>query len=188
MADKEKLRIAVDTLEEELAEQLRAAGETKKIINALYVRMGENAPYTDVDAPTAGAKGAVKPDQFANAANPAEATKQYLRWRGQDAGATPIAEVFEAIKKGGFRFTGKDAEAGMRVSIGKDRQLVRFPETDTVGLTEWYPRRRAPTVDKNGKAEKGENNTEAADDADAEEETGAPEPAPPAMAKSLFDK
>ena len=64
MADNPKLKDAIEVLLEQLREQEREALETKKTINMLSRRMGEEMPFADIDDSQTSIGGAIRPDEY----------------------------------------------------------------------------------------------------------------------------
>jgi hypothetical protein len=163
MPTKESLLATIEEFKQELVVQEAAVLETKQIINTLSRRAGQAEPFTDLEGrsgvtPPVSNKMEIKLDEFASAASPSDAVITYLKKKGE---AAPLDEVHAALKRGGY--TGSKNIADLRVAVGKRDDIRRFPETDAVGLEEWYGgagRRRSKSIpdmirgatDKNGKS------------------------------------
>ena len=140
MAENVALRDAAESLEQELTQHRAAIAETMKLINALHRRMGQPEPYKveEGDA-SGGGTPSIGPDEFFDYGRPSDATEALLKKLKR---ATPIDQVVDLLKRGGFKFATKEHAGALRTAIGKDARLVKFEETDTVGLLDWYPKRK----------------------------------------------
>lgn len=180
MADTTKIQEAIETLVEEIDTQLASIVDSKKLVNQLCRRINVPERYTDIQDAGARERGQVyvKADQFANESAPSVAVREYLKLRGQAAGAAKIAEIFQALKAGGFNFRSKEDSqnlGGLRVAIGKDRSLLRIGTSDSVGLLEWYPKRKERIVKARGNGDESvqEENLDGTDDAEMEDDSSS---------------
>ncbi len=146
----ERLTAAVEALQEELVSKMQEVSETKKMINSLMKKMGEEPLYTDVDVPDAA--GTTRPDMYYG--KPLQtAARMFLERRKT---ACVAEEIMKGLQAGGFDFSSLDWKENDRlrlfaVTLGKNSQVFHRLPNGTVGLLEWYP-----TVVKKEKSEKEE--------------------------------
>jgi hypothetical protein len=119
--------------------------QMKCAANAFARRLGIPEPYPDIADGTVPATRAipskrVRPDQFATCPAPSTATREFLQWRGREAGSATLDEILSALRDGGFDF-GTRAEATIRANLktalAKDTQVQKLAN-GTYGLAEWY--------------------------------------------------
>src|SRR5436190_23448728 len=93
----EKLSAAIEELQAQLELQLQEVADTKRVINALRKRLGQEPLYEDL----ASDQGpSIRRDQFYGKPF-ATAAQEYLERRKQ---ACSAQEVMEGLKQGGFDF------------------------------------------------------------------------------------
>ena len=140
---KAELSPAVEALRNQLREQLAEVDETKKTINALLKRMGEEPEFADVDAnqqqPVRPASGA-RPDQYYGKPF-ATAAQEYLERRKQ---ACSAEEILRGLEQGGFDFHSlgwkeHDRLRSLAISLAKNNQKFHKLPNNTFGLIVWYP-------------------------------------------------
>src|SRR5260370_41539179 len=96
----EKLRSAVEELLRQLEEQQQEVAETKKVINSLCKRLGDEPMFADV-ASEQDNSGPIRADQYYGKAL-ATAAQEYLTRRGQ---ACSAEEIIQGLEEGGFDFS-----------------------------------------------------------------------------------
>ncbi len=160
----DKLKGAIDVLEERLQGLLTQASGLKRTINDLYYANGEPPPYADIGTP--GQSKTIRPDQFFG--RPLfTAVKEYLKLKGR---AAPAREIFDALKQGGYEFTGAEKlqYRGFTISLSKyGGRLIYVKPSDSWGLPEFYP----GYVAKKKAAAAGNSNEESEDSDEQTEET-----------------
>jgi hypothetical protein len=132
----EKLSGAVEELEQHLKEQLEEAANTKKLINSLLKRMGQEPRYTDVAVEH---RGAMRADEYYGKPL-ASAIQLYLDRRRQ---AVPAEEILKGLEQGGFDFnsqgwTEKARFRNLVISMAKNSQTFHRLPNGTFGLRAWY--------------------------------------------------
>jgi hypothetical protein len=137
---------ALELMQEKVEEAEAQVARLKGAANLFAQTLGLEPPYVVESAAEQGRGGrrAVKPDQFASATAPSSAARAYFEWRGKEAGAATLEEVYEALAAGGFRFESRDkdsAKSGLRIALGKDIQIERLPN-NYYGLSAWYGGKR----------------------------------------------
>lgn len=148
---KAELSPAVDALRDQLREQLAEVAETKKMINSLLKRMGEEPEFTDVESGQLILRGALRPDQYYGKPF-ATAAQEYLERRKQ---ACSSEEIMKGLEQGGFDFKAagwKDNEFWARnvaISLAKNNQKFHKLPNGTFGMLSWYP---GVAAEKNGEA------------------------------------
>jgi hypothetical protein len=132
----ERLSAAIEELEQHLSDLLADAADTKKMINSLRKRMGQEPLYTDISVE---ATGSIRPDQFygkplANAAG------EFLERRKR---ACEAEEILSGLTEGGFDFDAigykeKDRLRLLSSSLAKNTAKFHRLPNGTFGLLEWY--------------------------------------------------
>jgi hypothetical protein len=147
---KAELSPAVDALRAQLREQLAEADETKKMINSLLRRMGEEPEFSDSDLnqqQTIRSASGVRADQYYGKPF-ATAAQEYLERRRQ---ACSAEEILRGLEQGGFDFRPlgwKDTDRlrSLAISLAKNNQKFHKLPNNTFGLVIWYPN----LADRNG--------------------------------------
>lgn len=140
MADNTKLKDAIEVLLEQLNEQEREVRETKKTINMLSRRMGEEMQFPDVDDIQASIGGAIRPDEYYGK-QILTAVQMYLE-RGNRR-ARSGEEILAALVQGGFDFAAQgwkdnDRLRSLAIALGKNPQMFHRLPNSTFGLRVWY--------------------------------------------------
>jgi hypothetical protein len=147
---KAELSPAVDALRAQLREQLAEADETKKMINSLLRRMGEEPEFGDSELdqrettrPSIGGRA----DQYYGKPF-ATAAQEYLERRKQ---ACSAEEILRGLEQGGFDFRQlnwkeNDRKRSLAISLAKNNQKFHKLPNNTFGLVAWYP----SLADRNG--------------------------------------
>lgn len=178
----ERYKGAFEASMEDVQKAETALVQAKKDANVMAAKYGVDAPFKDVDGPTASFGLVLKADQFTNYASPSEAARGFLSLRGQEKGAATLDAIYDALQRGGFTFSSikNDPKGGLRIALGKDSQVHRLPN-GTYGLLEWYPavkrekeKRRAAKTTGNGGAEDDEDVELTPATPDASEKEGTP--------------
>ena len=137
----EKIRGAIEVLEEELRDQQAAVNTSKQVINALCIKAGLDAMYIVEDSDSSSSLAEIKGDTFYGRPL-ATVVKEYLTMRRMaGSGPATIPEIHENLFKGGYVFTAvsdKSARDGLRISLGKNQLFHKLPN-GSYGLSEWYP-------------------------------------------------
>jgi hypothetical protein len=151
----ERLRAAVEVLMEDLQEHLRKVSETKRMINSLSVRLGDEPPFPE-DEEKSVSLGAGRPDAYYGKPF-ATAVQVFLQARRH---ACSAEEIMEALERGGFDFkaTGWKTSDRLRMvalSLAKNNKVFHKLPNNTFGLLEWYPeiQKRQANAFKAGAAE-----------------------------------
>ncbi len=82
----------------------------------------------------------IRPDEFYQMSN-TEAAEKYLNKIGH---AVPLEEIFEALKKGGIKFSANGRNV-LNVQLTRaTKKFAKMSHGDTVnfGLLDWYPKRK----------------------------------------------
>lgn len=135
-----ELEKAVDSLYSEMENLNKRISEIKKNINSLSALMGKDQPFNDSELSSINNSTNIRADQFFGKGL-ATAVKEYLKKRGQ---AVPAKEIYEALKSGGFEFTGSKAEniqiRNLTISLSKNaNDFVYIKSNNSYGLWEFYP-------------------------------------------------
>jgi hypothetical protein len=132
-----KLTAALEVLMEQLEAQVREVAETKRTINGLCRRMGEEAKFPDDEERIGGA--AIKNDAYYGKPL-ATAVSLYLERVKQ---ATSAEDILRALEQGGFDFRALDWGENDRVrilaiSLAKNNVTFHKLPNNTFGLRNWY--------------------------------------------------
>jgi hypothetical protein len=133
----ERLSGAVDELELQLQEQLLEVANTKKLINSLLKRMGEQPRYTDV---AVEGIGSMRADEYYG--KPVTtAAQMYLERRHT---ALTVEDITRGLTQGGFDFKGMEWSENayvrnVAISLSKNPLMFHKLPNGTWGLTSWYP-------------------------------------------------
>lgn len=163
----ERLSAAIEELEVQLAEQLQEVANTKKIINSLLKRMGQEARYTDVSVEH---KGAMRADEYYGKPL-ATAVQMYLERRHQ---AVTGEDILHGLEQGGFNFKPLNWSDNARlrnlvISLVKNTKTFHRLPNGTFGLTGWYDPATVASGKRSGKeqAENAEDTNEPEKSAEA---------------------
>jgi hypothetical protein len=141
-----KLSAAIDALIEQLAEQEHEVIETKKMINALCKRIGEEPRFVDSALETTPFNGGpLRRDQFYGKPL-ATAAQEYLERRKQ---ACSAEEIMHGLEDGGFNFVAlgwkeDDRLRSFAISLAKNNKAFHKLPNGTIGLPAWYPDVKTP--------------------------------------------
>lgn len=161
----EPIKIAIESLYEEMEVLSKRMTELKKSINNLKAIIGEDQPFKDLEMGSLTGGANIRPDQYFGKGL-ATAVKEYLKARNRAATAQ---EIFDALKNGGFEFTGTKGEKiqmrNLAISLSKNsNDFVYIKSNNSYGLWEFYPEKKRErekkktinndTVDGSGETEK----------------------------------
>lgn len=116
--------------------------DTKRMVNRLLIRKGQQPLYPDAVDGEVGTVFAIRSDQFYGESL-SGAMRQYLKMRRvANLGPATVHEMYEALVRGGFAF-GTDNEDNrkriLRLSLVKSSSLFhRLPDGTHYGLPDWY--------------------------------------------------
>jgi hypothetical protein len=132
----DRLSAAIEELEAQLQEQQQEVANTKKLINSLLKRMGQEPRYTDVSVEKGGA---IRDDEFYGKPL-ATAVQMYLERRHQ---AIPAEDILSGLEKGGFNFKALEWSDNARfrnlvISLAKNSATFHRLPNGSFGLTAWY--------------------------------------------------
>ena len=157
---------------EALAHKVRAkeeeANKLKKLVNELCAETGVQIRYPDISE-TGTTLAAIRPDQFYGQTLTAAIRNYFERRKASGLGAASVAEIFKAIRDGGYKFE-TNSEDNAKISVGnalrKTSSIFHRLPNGHYGLLAWYPSAKAkpesaPTKGKS-KREKADNNRSAA--------------------------
>jgi len=152
------LTSAVEALTKELEQQMQQVTETKKMINLLKRRMGEEPPFPD-SAETA-VYAPDRPDLYYGKPF-ATAAQMFLERRGR---ACSGDDVLKGLESGGFDFDAlgwkeKDRLRSLAMSLAKNTKVFHRLPNGYFGLLAWYP----AVSEKKSKTEDAELGEAAAD-------------------------
>lgn len=141
MDESQKLSIsaAIDVLLDQLHRQQEEVTETKRTVNGLRRRIGEQPMFADAEEPES-APAPMRPDlYYGRPLSPA--AQMYLERRGQ---ACPPEEIMKGMAAGGFDFKSMGWRSGdelrsFALTLGKNSKVFHRLPNGTVGLLAWYP-------------------------------------------------
>jgi len=161
----DKLISAVEVLLTQLQEQIQEVSETKKTINALRRRMGQEPLFADVAAEQIGS-ASIRSDQFYGK-SVLIAAREFLEMRRR---ACSAEDIIEGLKQGGFDFKALTWKEGDRLrsfsmTLAKNSKMFHRLPNGTFGLPAWYPEvmnKRAEEKERpeSDKDEKGGNDSQ----------------------------
>lgn len=145
----EKLTAAIEALQEELQLQMSAVADTKRMINGLLRRNGQDPIYED--ATETAISSSIRADQFYGKPL-ATAAREYLEIR-RNKGAVESVEILQGLQSGGFDFTTtgwkeKDYHRMLAISLAKNTSMFHKLPNGTFGLLSWYPNASARKTEK----------------------------------------
>jgi hypothetical protein len=138
---KAELSPAVEALRNQLHEQLTEVTDTKKMINSLLRRMGEDPEFPEAEVGQMQMRlNGARPDQYYGKPF-ATAAQEYLERRKQ---ACSAEEILKALEHGGFDFRAlgwkdKFRMRNIAISLAKYNQKFHKLPNNTFGLLAWYP-------------------------------------------------
>jgi hypothetical protein len=135
----DKLSAAIEVLVDQLEQQLLEVSETKKMINALLQRMGQEPMFADTAEQAAG--GPVRADQYYGKPL-ATAAQEYLERRKQACSAD---EILKGLEQGGFDFDAlgwkENRMRSLAMSLAKNTRAFHRLPNGSFGLLSWYDER-----------------------------------------------
>jgi hypothetical protein len=145
----DKLSAAVEALQEELQKQLAEVADTKRMINGLLRRTGQEPLYAEEIEGVQST--AIRADQFYGKPL-ATAAREYLELKKQHEARTP-EDILDALKRGGFDFTisgwkEKDYLRMLSISLAKNTSTFHRLPNGTFGLLVWYDQAMIRKADK----------------------------------------
>jgi hypothetical protein len=159
MADTSKLKDAIVVLVEQLGEQEREVRETKKTINMLSRRMGEDPPFPDTEEAQAFSGAAIRSDEYYG--KQVLTTVQMFLERGKRA--RTLEEILMGLEQGGFDFVAQgwkdnDRLRSLSIALAKNPQVIHKLPNGTFGLRSWYDETmlRKARAARNGEDDGGE--------------------------------
>jgi len=172
---KEKLSAAIEVLEAQLQEQLERVAETKKMINALLQRIGEEPRFGDVAAEQIVA-GTTRRDAYYGKPL-ATAVQEYLKRRNQ---ACTAEEILRGLQDGGFDFRplgwrDDDRLRSLAISLAKNSVTFHRLPNGTFGLLSWYPEVEKTEPPANKKRQRRQSQRKGKQTKKAAEEVTRPE-------------
>lgn len=153
---KDELNSAIEVLLTQLQEQLQEIAETKKMINSLKRRIGEEPMFPDVAVEQVGSVG-IRADQYYGKPL-ATAAQEFLTAKRQ---ACPAEEILRGLQQGGFDFRAmnwkeNDRLRSLAISLAKNTAVFHKLPNNTFGLLAWYPEvanKRVKQRQEDGRAE-----------------------------------
>lgn len=163
-----KYKVAIEGLYEELDALGEQAKQIKGAINTLTTRSGGIPPFADTDQAQSARSGSILPDQFFGMGF-VTAVRAYLKHKNR---AAPAKEIFEALKSGGYEFSGDEKVhwRGFTINMSKNKsKFVYVKPSDSWGLMEFYPGYKAKKEKKD--EEPDEATEEQSEETNNEEES-----------------
>jgi len=128
--------------EEELRKHESEVSRIKRTINDLCRMAGSPLRYADSEIDSDGRSGGIiRSDEYYGQPL-ATAVRMILeRRRAAGQGATTVAQLYDDLIAGGYKFDTKDAtnaKRGLRISLTKNPIFHRVPN-GSYGMKDWYP-------------------------------------------------
>ena len=148
----EHIRKTLEDFKQQLSVRMAEAARVLAVVNALEDQLGlpkttlggggitwsqslsEDLRVTDAGAGAAASPQNIRPDEYLGDA-PLDAAKKYLR---RIRRAAPLAEIAEAISKGGAAVKGADWKADLDNSLLRSTREVVKVNDETYGLVAFY--------------------------------------------------
>jgi hypothetical protein len=141
MIDSEKLRDAVDVLLEQVKQQEQELAETKKTVNSLCRRLGQEPKFVDIREPNGNGifSASIRADEYYG--KTVLATVQLFLERKKRASTGE--EILRGLEQGGFDFQAqgwKDSDRlrSLAIALGKNPKLIHRLPNGSYGLRSWY--------------------------------------------------
>lgn len=156
---RDQFKPAIEALQQELAEQERKTADIKSTINRLCEMAGDTPLYADVNSGNSTqALSSIQADTFYGKVI-TTAAREYLEMR-RSIGQGPASprEIYEALKRGGFKFDTKsevNAITGVRNTLRKASAIFHRLPNNEYGLLKWYPRAKGDTHSPKAKKKRG---------------------------------
>jgi hypothetical protein len=156
-----QIQATLDLLVGKIHAKEEEANKLKKLVNELSVEAGMDVPYSDIHESADGTTN-IRSDLFYGQVL-VTATRKYLEMRkASKKGAASIAEIYNALKRGGYKFDTKDEENAkntVRVSLRKNSSIFHKLPNGEYGLLAWYPNAKIVADDEEQKDEKPKKGT-----------------------------
>ncbi len=151
----EMIKVQIVNLEAQLAEK-------RRMVNGLCGLIGQPALYTIADESNT-ATTTIRNDEFYGQPLSTVVRSILEKRKAASLGAASVADIFEAMLRGGFNFGTSSAEnskRSLRISLTKNSAAFHRLPNGKYGLLEWYP--NAKPVKGNGAKSRtgGEADTE----------------------------
>lgn len=144
---REEFRPAIEAMVKDLGDLERKVTESKTMINRLCELAGAPPMYADIGTVSQASIGSIRADTFyGKTLN--TAMREYLEMRrGAGQGPATPRDIFEAIKRGGFKFdttSETNALVGVRATLRKNSSVFHRLPNGEYGLLSWYPNAKPP--------------------------------------------
>jgi hypothetical protein len=187
---RDQFRPAIEALQQDLVELDRKVAETKATINRLCELAGDQPMFPDVS--TGGNQptlASVQADSFYGKVI-TTAAREYLEMRrNANLGPASPRDIYEALKRGGFKFDTKienNAITGVRNTLRKASAIFHRLPNGEYGLLKWYPRAKDESAPvRPGKKTKGKRGRPRKNAADAPRRGRPPKAAAPTPLKAV---
>ncbi len=149
----EHIRETIATFVAELRTKEAEVVATKKLINTLCLKVGDQPMFTGVDEPADGAGVTFRNDEFYGQPLSSVVRLVLEARKRANQGAASVAELYDAMEAGGYNFGSEDVEnakRGLRISLTKNSQTFHKLPNGRYGLRDWYPEIRDPKPSKGG--------------------------------------
>src|SRR3989442_3109286 len=131
---------SVEVLCEKIRGKEEEAMKLKTIVNDLCTEEGEQPMFPNVTTESLGTLRSLRSDQFYGQTL-SGASRQYLEMRkASGLGAASVADVFHALKSGGYKFETKNddyAKNGLRIALRKSSSIFHRLPNGGYGFVTW---------------------------------------------------
>src|SRR5258708_39139609 len=130
----ERVRLRIESLKRDTKDQMRAA-------NVLCGLIPCEPLYSVAEIEDEVGAAPVTSDLYYGQDTPDVIEDILRRRKASGKGAASVADIFEAMKNGGFEFTAandENAKRGVYISLGKNPKFHKLPN-GSYGLRAWYP-------------------------------------------------
>lgn len=137
----EQIMSTIEVLSAKVKTKEEEANSLKKLVNQLCVELGQPIRYENISDVSQGISS-LRSDQFYGQAL-STAVRNYLEMRKvANLGAATVAEIFKALRDGGFKSETKDEENAkntLRIALRKNSSIFHRLPNGEYGLFAWYP-------------------------------------------------
>jgi hypothetical protein len=156
----EQIQSTIEVLAAKVRSKEEEALKLKKLVNELCAELGVPERYSGL-AHAASTDTSLRKDHFYGMTL-TSAARTYLEMRkSANLGAASVAEIYQAMRDGGYKFETKNEENAkitLRGVLRKSSSVFHRLPTGDYGLLSWYPNAKAPKNQvKEDENDEGEN-------------------------------
>lgn len=142
----DQIQNTIDVLAAKVRTKEEETNKLKKLINELCVEEGIPERYPNLSVGSGSGDQSFRKDKFYGMTL-TSAARSFLEMRkSANLGAASVAEIYQAMRDGGYKFETKDeenAKIGLRAVLRKSSSIFHRLPTGDYGLLSWYPNAKA---------------------------------------------